>query len=175
MAHIFSIAFTPRDVERRPTDHYARVPVEHATLVEQRGIEGDVKGSGGSRQLNVMRAETLAELAGEGRKVNPGQMGEQLVIAGLDAETLVEGTQLQLGDVAIIEVGIPRTGCSRFEYIQGTTKQSVAGRLGALARVAVGGEIAVGDEVTVVRGGAPIVRPESEVRKRKAAGAGETG
>src|SRR4051794_35123694 len=121
MAHIVSIAFTPRDVERRPTDFYARVPVDRATLVEQRGIKGDTKGAGGSRQLNVMRSETLAELAGEGRKVDPGQMGEQLVIAGLDAEVLVEGTQLQLGGTAVIEIGIPRTGCSRFEYIQGTS------------------------------------------------------
>jgi len=40
---VVSIAFTPRGVERRPTDHYARVPVERATLIEQRGIEGDLK------------------------------------------------------------------------------------------------------------------------------------
>jgi MOSC domain-containing protein YiiM len=172
MARIVSIAFTPRDVERRPTDHYARVPAERAMLVEQRGIKGDVKGSGGSRQLNVMRAEVLTELASEGRKASPGEMGEQLVIAGLDADALVEGTQLQLGDTAIIEIGIPRTGCSRFEYIQGTSKQSVAGRLGVLARVAVGGEIAVGDQVLVIQAGTPKVRRESEVRKRKAAEAG---
>src|SRR5689334_21820691 len=97
MPHVVSIAYTRRDVERRPTDHYARVPAERATLVEQRGIKGDVKGSGGSRQLNVMRAETLAELAAEGRKTGPGEMGEQIVIAGLDPATFTEGTQLQLG------------------------------------------------------------------------------
>lgn len=169
MAHVVSIAYTPRGVERRPTDHYARDPVERATLVEGRGIEGDLKGSGGQRQLNVMRAETLAELAAEGRKVGPGQMGEQLVVAGLDPAGLVEGTRLRLGAEAVIEVGIPRTGCARFEYIQGATKQSVAGRLGVLARVIVGGGIAVGDEVVVVREGEPVVRPESQVRKRKAA------
>ena len=169
MAQIVSIAYTPRDVERRPTDHYARVPVEWATLVEQKGIAGDVKGSGGARQLNVMRAETLAELAAEGRKAGPGEMGEQLVIAGLDPAAFVEGTRLQLGDSAVIEVGIPRTGCARFEYIQGTTKQSVAGRLGVLARIVAGGEVAVGDKVEVVLEGTPVERPESEVRKRKAA------
>lgn len=169
MAHIVSIAYTPRGVERRPTDHYARVPVERATLVESRGIEGDVKGAGGARQINVMRAETLTELGAEGRKVEPGQMGEQLVVAGLDPAIFVEGTRLRLGAEAVIEVGIPRTGCGRFEYIQGVTKQSVAGRLGVLARVVVGGEVAVGDEVVVVTEGVPVERPESGVRKRKAA------
>lgn len=169
MAHIVSIAYTPRDVERRPTDHYARGPVERATLVEQKGIQGDVKGSGGARQLNVMRAETLAELAGEGRKTGPGEMGEQLVIAGLDPAAFAEGARLQLGETAVIEIGIPRTGCARLEYIQGTTKQSVAGRLGVLARVVIGGDVVVGDGVVVETLGTPAEPPESEVRKRKAA------
>ena len=149
MPHIVSIAYTPRSVERRPTDHYARVPVERATLVEDRGIQGDVKGAGGARQLNVMRAETLAELAAEGRKVGPGEMGEQLAISGLHPDIFVDGARLYLGESAVIEVGIPRTGCNRFESIQAATKQSVAGRLGVLARVVVGGEIGVGDQVTV--------------------------
>src|SRR5688572_14355486 len=130
MPHIASIAYTPRDVERKPADRYARVPVERSTLVEGRGIAGDVKGKGGARQLNVMRAEALAELAAQGRQVGPGQMGEQLVLAGLDPAAFTEGTRLRLGRTAVIEVGIPRTGCDRFEHIQGTTKQLVAGRLG---------------------------------------------
>ena len=151
MAHVASIAYTPRDVERRPTDYYARVLLERAMLVEQRGIAGDLKaaGTGGPRQLNVMRAETLAELAAEGRKTGPGEMGEQLVIAGLDWAAFTEGTRLQLGESAVIELGIPRTGCNRFEYIQGVTKQSVAGKLGVLARVVIGGEVVVGDAVAV--------------------------
>ena len=149
MPKVVSIVYTPRGVERRPTEHYARVPLDRATVVEGRGIAGDVKGRGGSRQLNVMRAETLAELAAEGRKTGPGEMGEQLVIAGLDAADFVAGTRLRLGAEAVIELGIPRTGCDRFEHIQETTKQSVAGRLGVLARVVAGGEVAVGDEVVV--------------------------
>ena len=169
MAQIVSIAFTPRGVERKPADHYARVPTERATLVEQKGIQGDLKGSGGSRQINVMRAETLAELAAEGRMTRPGEMGEQLVIAGLDPAALTEGTRLRLGESAVIEVGIPRTGCGRFESIQGAAKQSVAGRLGVLACVVVGGDVAVGDDVAIVTEGMPV-RPESAARKRKAAG-----
>jgi MOSC domain-containing protein YiiM len=169
VAQIVSIAYTPGGVERKPADYYARVPTERATLVEQKGIGGDVKGSGGSRQLNVMRAETLAELAAEGRKTAPGEMGEQLIIAGLNPTAFAEGTRLRLGDSAVIEVGIPRTGCGRFESIQGAAKQSVAGRLGVMARVVVGGHVAVGDEVVVVVRGTPVERPESEVRKRKAA------
>lgn len=149
MPHVVSIVYTPRGVERKPPDRYARVPLDRATLVEGHGIDGDRKGGPGPRQLNIMLAETLAELAAQGRKVEPGEMGEQLVIAGLDPADLAEGTRLRLGAEAVIEVGIPRTGCDRFERIQGTTKEAVEGRLGVLARVVTGGEVAVGDAVVV--------------------------
>jgi len=150
MPRVTSIVFTPRDVEiRKPQDRYARVAVERTRLVEFQGIEGDAKGSSGDRQLNIMRAETLAELAAEGFQTAPGAMGEQIVIAGLDPAVLVIGTRLKLG-AAIIEVGIPRTGCARFEMIQGKPKQSAKGRLGVMARVVEGGEVAVGDAVEVM-------------------------
>jgi MOSC domain-containing protein YiiM len=147
---VVSIVFTPRDLEvRKPQDRYARVAVERVPLVEFHGIEGDAKGGSGDRQLNIMRAETLAELASEGFQTAPGAMGEQLVIAGLDPAALVIGTHLKLG-TAIIEVGIPRTGCARFEMIQGKPKQTAKGRLGVMARVIAGGELAVGDSVEVM-------------------------
>jgi MOSC domain-containing protein YiiM len=151
MPHLVSIACTPREVERRPTDHYARVPVERATLVEQRGILGDVKGTGGNRQLNLMRAETLAEMAAEGRKTRPGEMGEQLVIAGLDPADFVDGVRLIIGGQAVIEIGKPREPCERFAHIQATSIQSGIGRIGVLVRVITGGEMAVGDEVIVIK------------------------
>jgi MOSC domain-containing protein YiiM len=151
VARIVSIAYTPRDVERRPTDRYARVWIERATLVEQRGIEGDVKGTGGNRQLNVMRTETLADLAAEGRKTGPGEMGEQLAIAGLAPADFVEGVRLKNGDQAVIEIGKPREPCERFAHIQHTTIESGIGKIGVPARVIAGGDIEVGNPVAVVR------------------------
>ena len=37
MPHIVSIVYTPRGVERKPDNHYARVPLERAILLEGRG------------------------------------------------------------------------------------------------------------------------------------------
>jgi MOSC domain-containing protein YiiM len=96
-----------------------------------------------------MRAETLAELAAEGFKTGPGEMGEQIVIAGLDPAALIEGTRLRIGE-AMIEIGIARTGCARFESIQGRSRSEVKGRLGWMAAVVASGEVAVGDEVRVL-------------------------
>ena len=47
-------------------------------------------------------------------------------------------------------MGIPRTGCARFEMIQGKPRNDAKGRLGVLATVVSGGEVAVGDAVEVL-------------------------
>jgi MOSC domain-containing protein YiiM len=152
VAHIVSIAYTPADIERKPPDWYGRVAIDRAVLVEGHGIDGDLKAARGKRQLNVMRAETLAELSAEGRKVAPGEMGEQLVLAGVDPALLVPGSRLRLGATAVIEVTLARTPCDRFEHIQGTSKESVDGKLGVMARVVAGGEIRTGETVTPMAG-----------------------
>jgi MOSC domain-containing protein YiiM len=149
MSTIVSIAYTPADVERRPRDQYARVAVQQAVLVEEQGIAGDVKSRGGKRQLNVMRAEMVEQLRAEGFRAAPGELGEQLVIAGLDPVALTPGTCLQLGGSAVIEVTEPRTPCGRFAHIQDCPVEAGQGRIGAMARVVHGGEIAIGASVRV--------------------------
>jgi MOSC domain-containing protein YiiM len=146
--HVVSIVYRPRDAGR-PQDHFARVPLERVRLVEFQGIEGDAKGSATNRQLNVMCAEVVEQLRDEGFKADPGELGEQIVIAGVAADSLVPGARLRLGE-AIIEVTLPRTGCARFEMIQGKPKESAKGRLGVMARVVTTGEAAVGDPVELL-------------------------
>lgn len=148
MAHVVSIVYRPLKTGR-PQDRYERVPADRVRLAPFKGIVGDQKGGSTKRQLNIMLTETLAELAGEGFRVGPGEMGEQIVLAGLDPAVLAEGTHLKLGE-AVIEVGILRTGCARFEMIQGQPRATVKGRLGVLATVVSGGEVAVGDAVEVL-------------------------
>ena len=149
MPHVFSIAFKSSEMESKPADRFSRTCVKRAVLKPGQGIVGDVKGGPGKRQLNVMFAEAVAELEAEGLHVEPGELGEQIVIAGLPPELRAAGVQLQIGASAVISLDYPRTGCARFEHIQQRSKQSVAGRLGMMARILVGGEIAVGDPVSV--------------------------
>ena len=149
MGRVVSIVYTPRDAGPRPPDHYARVPLEKATLEEFRGIVGDKKGGTGERQLNVMLAEIVEELKGEGFQTEAGELGEQIVISGVARDALPSGTRLRLGP-AVIEVTIPRNGCGRFETIQGKSKTLTVGRLGVMARVVTGGEVAVGDTVELM-------------------------
>jgi MOSC domain-containing protein YiiM len=98
-----------------------------------------------------MSQDVLAQLAGEGFQTGPGQMGEQMVIAGLRVESLNEGDRLHIGPAAVLEVMKLRYGCDRFQAIQGRSPDTVDGRLGILARVLTGGPVRVGDEVRVAQ------------------------
>lgn len=147
MPQIQSIVYKPKKAPHSP-DAYVRIPVDKVNLVVGKGIEGDQKGVP-NRQLNIMNADTLASLAGEGYKTAPGELGEQIVVSGLQIETLEKGTILEIGDGgAQIEIIKLREGCDRFAGIQ--NKTDFSGRLGVLARVLTTGEIAVGSEIRVV-------------------------
>jgi MOSC domain-containing protein YiiM len=152
MSAITSIVYTPANVERHPADFYARVPLQEATLSVKNGIEGDLKGKQPDRQLNVMTREVLDQLAAEGFQTAPGEMGEQIVVSGLDMNTLSAGDQVQIGDEARIEIIKPRTGCDRFEHIQGLSPSLVQGRMGMMAKVVAPGVIRVGDSIKVLQG-----------------------
>jgi MOSC domain-containing protein YiiM len=149
MPQLASIVYKPRGLGDDPATHYVRVPITEAELVAGRGLRGDTKAVP-TRPLNIMTAEVLAGLAGEGFKTGPGQMGEQLVISGLDVNSLAPGDRVQIGPEAVVEMIKPRTGCDRFEAIQGQPAANVQGRLGMMARAVVAGTIRVGDEVKVL-------------------------
>jgi MOSC domain-containing protein YiiM len=152
MAELYSIVYQPEPSVYEPPYRFLRVPTDSANLVVGHGIEGDRKaGHNPRRQINIMSYETLEDLRAEGFKTDPGEMGEQLIVRGLDVMALEPGTQIQLGDEAVIELTKKRTGCSWFEQIQGMSREGAADRMGMLAMVVQSGVIRVGDPVTVLQ------------------------
>ena len=151
MSRIYSICYQPAPSQDKPPYRYNRVPIAKAELIAAHGIKGDRKaGRNPNRQLNLMSYETLAALSKDGYKVQPGEMGEQIIIEGLDVMSLQKGDRLMIGENACIEITKPRTPCDWFEKIQGKSPEEAAGRVGMLAKVIVSGQICVGDSVKVV-------------------------
>lgn len=151
MIRVSSIVYKPESMDPDPETRYLRTPVETANLVVGHGIEGDRKGGNPKRNLNIMSFETLEALREEGFSTLPGHMGEQIVVQGLDIGKLAKGDQLQIGGTALVEVISHRTGCRRFERIQGKTPELAAGRMGIMAKVITEGRIHVGDPVKRLR------------------------
>jgi MOSC domain-containing protein YiiM len=148
MGEVVSIVYKPKRSRKRDNG-YVRVPLEQATLVEGYGIEGDSKGGHPKRQINIMAFERLAALAEAGYNTEPGHMGEQIIVKGLDVESLKPGDRVQLGE-GVIEITVPRTGCEKFEAVQGKSRAPVP-QMGMMAKVVTGGTLRVGDPAAILQ------------------------
>lgn len=151
MPALKSIVYKPKDAQPESGQiGYLRVPLTAANLIEGYGIEGDRKGGPPKRNLNVMDDVTLAELAAEGYPTDPGKLGENLILSGIDLRTLEHGTLLRIGGEAVIELRNLREPCEQLTELDERMPDSVVGRVGTMCRVVRSGRIQVGDPVEIV-------------------------
>ena len=131
--------------------------VTEAVALEGHGLEGcrhGKKTAHGKRQVLLLGASSL-ELLG----LAPGTLKENIVIEGLDLETMTYGQRLALGPEVVVEIAMVCVPCAKLNTIRpGLLKQSWGNR-GMLAKVIRGGRMAVGDAVTVLD-----VNPEAPKR-----------
>lgn len=126
-----------------------RVTPARVNLIAGHGIEGDRKaGHHPKRHLNIMAHEVVSRLTVDGIAVQPGQLGEQLIVAGIDLAALPNGARLHLGQSAVIEITMPRAGCTRYGQIEDAADDEIP--LGVMARVLAGGMLAVGDNISIL-------------------------
>ena len=153
MAQIYSIVYQPKDkaYEEGRTEDFIRLHLKEAMLIANYGIVGDHKaGRHPDRQLNILSYEWLQQRQQEGYRTEPGQFGEQLIIKGLPASGVEDGSQMRLGSEAIVEITKARTGCDRLQAVQTKPIKNISGGIGLMAKVITGGMIGVGDEVKIV-------------------------
>ena len=148
-AVLVAVVYKPDGIESRPPDRFARVPLTEAVLRVGHGVEGDRKAGRENRHVNLTSTENLEALRAAGFRAEPGETGEQLVVGGVDVPALKPGDRLHLGATACLEVATQRTGCLRFQQVQGRPLQGTLNRLGVMANVGAGGIVRVGDPVRV--------------------------
>ena len=151
MSEIYSLVYQPgKSVQEEPY-HFNRTRVDRVNLIAGEGIEGDFKsGHNPRRQLNILSYETVLALKAEGYKTEPGELGEQIVIRGVDVASLQAGAQLQFGAEAIVEVIGLREPCEWFGRVQGKDFNEVIGRVGVMAAIVRSGMVYEGDAVRVL-------------------------
>ena len=111
------------------------------------------------RQVHLLHAELLEELAGRGFALAPGDVGENLLTCGLDLLGLPTGTRLRLGATAEIEVTGLRNPCAQLDRFQpGLTAAmldrapdgALVRKAGIMAVVLTGGVVRPGDRIGVI-------------------------
>jgi MOSC domain-containing protein YiiM len=110
------------------------------------------------RQVHLIHAELHDELRAAGFDVSPGQMGENVTTRGLDMLALPAGTQLQLGDAAVIEITGLRNPCAQLDGIAeglmaATLDRDELGNLvrkaGVMSVVLAAGVVRPGDRIRI--------------------------
>jgi hypothetical protein len=110
------------------------------------------------RQVHLLAAELLEELAAAGHPVAPGALGENILTHGLDLIALPVDTRLLFPSGAVLRITGLRNPCRQIEDFQAGLLDrvlvrrpggSLDRRAGIMAVVEAGGPIAPGDAVRV--------------------------
>lgn len=107
------------------------------------------------RQVHLLQAELLDELAGRGFSVAAGDIGENVLTRGLDLLALPRGARLQLGE-AMVEVTGLRNPCRQLDGFRAGLMAATLDRDAEGGLVRKAGVMAVVIEGGIVRAGDPI-------------------
>ena len=125
-----------------------KTEVPSAMLTPEWGIVGDAHGGSWHRQVSLLSAEKIEAF----RKkiwVDYGAFGENLVVEGFDFRTLPVTSRFAIGD-AVLEMTQIGKECHNDCVIKQQTGECIMPREGVFAKVITGGEIHVGDQVTML-------------------------
>jgi len=134
-------------------DAHAGTTVQHLSRVRRNPSEPNL------RQVHLVHTELFDEVAADGHRVRPGDLGENVTTTGVDLLGLPVGTVLRLGEAAVVEITGLRNPCYQIDDFQdGLLKHmlaraadgTVVRRAGVMAVVRSSGEVRPGDPVTVV-------------------------
>jgi len=141
-ARVISINLSPRKTMRK-------TPQDSATLILDRGFEGDAHAGDWHRQVSMLAIESIQKMRDKGLDVSPGDFAENLTTEGIDLMELPVGTRVRVGE-AILELSqigkICHTKCAIY-YQAG---DCVMPKEGIFFVVRTPATVAVGDEVEVL-------------------------
>lgn len=124
--------------------------MDEATLVQDHGLEGDAHAGAWHRQVSFLAAESIDKARQKGLDVGFGDFAENIATKGIDWQNVPVGTQLEIGDSALVEVTQIGKECHQKCAIFYLAGDCIMPREGIFARVLKGGTIRKGDEIRLV-------------------------
>jgi MOSC domain-containing protein YiiM len=126
--------------------------VEEVLLEQDHGIAGDAHAGAWHRQVSFLASESIQKAREAGLDVTFGDFAENIATSGIDWSKVPVGTQLRLGECALVEVtqiGKECHGKCAIYYLAG---DCIMPREGVFARVLRGGPIRLGDPIRMLEG-----------------------
>jgi MOSC domain-containing protein YiiM len=125
-----------------------KVGVSVAELVQEDGLKGDAHAGPWHRQVSFLSSENIQAARQKGLDVSFGDFAENITTQGIDWKTVPVGTQLQLGDTAIVEITQIGKECHKKCAIYYQAGDCIMPREGIFGRVIQGGTIKLNDSIS---------------------------
>ena len=125
--------------------------VGEVRLVPGLGIEGDAHAGFAHRQVSLLARESADIMRRKGLEIDNGAFGENLTTAGIDVKSLPVGTELRIGEQALIRVTQIGKECHDRCAIFEKVGDCVMPREGIFAEVVEGGVVKNGDCIEVIK------------------------
>ncbi len=128
--------------------------VKEGYIQQNYGLAGDAHADCYShRQVSLMAIESINRMRSLGFDVGPGDFAENLTTEGIDLISLPVGTEVSIGEEAILEVSQIgkecHAGCAIFRQIG----KCIMPKEGVFAKVIHGGHVRAGDQIRIRKDG----------------------
>ena len=117
---------------------------DRVRAVAGHGFEGCAHANPPKREVLFVSQDHL-----EGLELQPGAIRENITVAGDDVEQWPIGQRVRAGE-AVFEITMVCDPCERMEALRPGLRERLEGKRGMLARVVEGGDVAVGDELSLL-------------------------
>lgn len=124
--------------------------VEKAHLIVEHGIDGDAHAGDWHRQVSFLAQESIEKMRAKGLDVTFGDFAENIATTGVDWVAMPVGTQVQLGQTAVLEITQIGKECHNKCAIYYQAGDCVMPKEGVFGKVITAGDICVGDSVKVL-------------------------
>ena len=119
-------------------------------FLENLGLENDAHAQADIiRQVSLLAKESIEKIRAKGLDVQYGDFAENLTTEGIDLPSLPVGTRLHVGANVLLEVSQIGKVCHNRCNIFYTVGDCVMPREGIFAKVLIGGEIKINDEIQI--------------------------
>lgn len=131
--------------------HEKKINAGSGILRANYGVIGDAHADYSThRQISLLAIESIDKMRKLGLNVHPGDFAENITTEGTDLTSLQLGTQLYLGEKALLQVTQIGKVCHNPCAIGMQVGDCIMPREGIFARVLSGGEVKIGDEIKIV-------------------------
>ena len=139
MATISGVWTSPKRKSGRSVGH------ERRRAIAGEGLDGCAHANPPKREVLFVSKEHLDSV-----NVEPGAIRENIAVEGTDVEQWPVGQRVRAGE-AEFEITMVCDPCHRMDELRDGLRAELQGKRGMLARVVESGEVAVGDELTLIQ------------------------